>query len=189
MMTVMTTKNDDDDDVHRLSVGRTLLLLVAGLLLHCLANLGKNLNIFPLLLSPHPDDFRIFFMTMKISTSVLILKILVFWICHNHENIDLLRQVLDHSGALWHAVSGTSLLRHHVICQLGIINITGLTISARMLFCFTEVSSLHIFPNISLWHPNLAVRDRVMICPRITVSSPMSISIAVPDEYHFGISM
>ena len=48
MMTVMTTKNDDDDDVHRLSVGRTLLLLVAGLLLHCLANLGKNLNIFSL---------------------------------------------------------------------------------------------------------------------------------------------
>ena len=134
MMTVMTTKNDDDDDVHRLSVGRTLLLLVAGLLLHCLANLGKNLNIFPLLLSPHPDDFRIFFMTMKISTSVLILKILVFWICHNHENIDLLRQVLDHSGALWHAVSGTSLLRHHVVSQLGIIDITGLTISAKMSF-------------------------------------------------------
>ena len=76
MMTVMTTENDDDQ-VHRLSMGRTLLLLVAGLLLHCLANLGKNLNIFPLLLSPHPDDFRIFFMTMKISTSVLILKILV----------------------------------------------------------------------------------------------------------------
>ena len=47
MMTVMTTKNDDDQ-VHRLSVGRTLLLLVAGLLLHCLANLGKILNIFPL---------------------------------------------------------------------------------------------------------------------------------------------
>ena len=47
MMTVMTTKNDDDQ-VHRLSMGRTLLLLVAGLLLHCLANLGKILNIFPL---------------------------------------------------------------------------------------------------------------------------------------------
>ena len=47
-MTVMTSNNNDDDDVHRLSVGRTLLLLVAGLLLHCLANLGKILNIFPL---------------------------------------------------------------------------------------------------------------------------------------------
>ena len=104
MMTVMTTKNDDDDDVHRLSMGRTLLLLVAGLLLHCLANLDKILNIFPLLLSPHLDDFRIF---------------------HDHENIYLLRHVLDHSGALRHAVSGTSLLRHHVVSQLGIIDITG----------------------------------------------------------------
>ena len=46
MMTVMTSNNNDDDHVHRLSVGRTLLLLVAGLLLHCLANLDKNLNIF-----------------------------------------------------------------------------------------------------------------------------------------------
>merc|ERR1712073_114407 len=86
---------------HRLSVGRTLLLLVASLLLHCLAN--------------------------------------------------LLRHVLDHSGALRHAVSGASLLRHHVVCQL-------------------------------------AVRDRVMICPRVTVSSPMSIAVAVP-RVSFSISV
>ena len=103
MMTVMTSNNNDDDHVHRLSVGRTLLLLVAGLLLHCLANLDKILNIFPLLLSPHLDDFRIF---------------------HDHENLYLLRHVLDHSGALRHAVSGASLLRHHVVCQLGISSIS-----------------------------------------------------------------
>ena len=57
MMTVMTSNNNDDDHVHRLSVGRTLLLLVAGLLLHCLANLDKILNIFPLLLSPYLNNF------------------------------------------------------------------------------------------------------------------------------------
>ena len=129
MMTVMTSNNNDDDHVHRLSVGRTLLLLVAGLLLHCLANLDKILNIFPLLLSPYLDNFRIF---------------------HDHENLYLLRHVLDHSGALRHAVSGTSLLRHHVVSQLGIIGITDLSISAKVLFCFATVSSLHIFPNISL---------------------------------------